>query len=304
MKVLVTGGAGFIGSHLVERLVNLEHEVFVIDDLSNGNLHNLKTVSDEIQFYHRDISHPLLNTIEPMDVIYHLACFPRSMSLQNPQRDIEVNVKGIVNILELARQGNSTRVIFSSNSGIYDTSQLPIAEMASNDPKTPYDLNKLHAERYLTLYNVLYEIDFVIFRFGTVYGPRQKTSDEWKPVIAEFLTTLSKGLPPTIYWDGEQTRDFIHVNDIVEALILSLENQVASGNLMILGSGTEISINDLYETICNLLDVTIEPIRGPKQVGDIQRMLYNCSKAKIVLNWKPKVSLEEGIQNMIRSGIA
>jgi len=299
MKVLVTGGAGFIGSHLVERLVDLKHEVIVIDDLSNGSLSNLKRVSDGIQFLHHDISHPLFNKVGSMDVIYHLACFPRSMSLQNPQRDVEVNVKGMVNVLELAKLGNSTRVIFSSNSGIYDTTRIPINEMALDDPKTPYDLNKLHAERFLKLYSALYDIEFVIFRFGTVYGPRQKSTEEWKPVIAEFINCLSKNQEPTIYWDGEQTRDFIHVNDIVDALVLTLENSIALRNTMILGSGIETSINNLYEMVCNLLDVTIEPVRGPKQMGDIRRMLYDCSKAKLVLNWKAQVKLEEGLQTMI-----
>ena len=213
-RVLVTGGAGFIGSHLVERLVDLNHEVVVLDDLSNGNLQNLKNVREEINLIKQDVSVPFL--LPDLNVIFHLACFPRSRSFENPRRDIEVNVIGMINVLELARK-NDAEVIFSSNSGIYDTSRIPIDENTPDDPKTPYDLDKLQAENYMKLYGNTYGIEYVIFRFATVYGPRQNVSPEWKPVVMEFISKVQKRQAPTIYWDGEQTRDFIYVDDIVKA---------------------------------------------------------------------------------------
>jgi len=295
-RILVTGGAGFIGSHLVEKLVDLNHEVVVLDDLSNGNLQNLKKVRDEITFIKHDVSMPF--SLPVLNAIFHLACFPRSRSFENPRRDIEVNVIGMINVLELARK-NDAKVIFSSNSGIYDTSRIPIDENTPDYPKTPYDLDKLQAENYLKLYGNTYGIKYVIFRFATVYGPRQNVSPEWKPVVIEFISKLQKRQTPTIHWDGEQTRDFIYVDDIVNALILSLENANANGETMILGSEKETSINELYKIISDLRGIYIEPSRKPKQLGDIRRMRYKCKKANRILGWKADTPLEEGITKTI-----
>jgi len=300
-KILVTGGAGFIGSHLVDRLVDDGHEVLVIDDLSNGRLANLERSLQGTTFLERDISIPF-NEDEfsdiAADVIYHLACFPRSQSFANPTRDVEVNVNGMVNVLELARR-SMARVIFSSNSGIYDTSRIPIDEEAEDTPKTPYDLNKLTAERYLRLYHEAYGVEYAIFRFATVYGPRQRTSPDWKPVVIEFIDKLSKGQAPTIYWDGDQTRDFINVKDIVRALVLAIDSEGAAGETMILGSGVETSINTLYEAVCNQLGVDVEPKRGPKTRGDIRRMRYDCTKARNILGWKPEVTIDQGVSELL-----
>jgi UDP-glucose 4-epimerase len=299
-RILVTGGAGFIGSHLVERLVKLNHEVIVIDDFSNGSLRNLKNVENDISIIKHDVSRPLPPTLSAstLDVIYHLACFPRSRSFSNPQRDVEVNVIGMVNVLEAAKKSKA-KVIFSSNSGIYDTSRIPIGEDAPDDPKTPYDLDKLQAEQYLKLYHATYGVGYTIFRFATVYGPRQKVSPEWKPVVIEFIMKLKAGEEPVIYWDGEQTRDLIYVDDVVNALVLALDNDECNGETMILGSGKETSINELYGIISDVLDVHIEPKRGPKQLGDIRRMLYNCEKAERILNWRARIPLKEGIKRVV-----
>lgn len=296
-RIFVTGGAGFIGSHLVEELVKLGHDVTVVDSLSNGKLQNLDAVKDKLNFQKNDVSE-LPSFQDDFDVIYHLACFPRSQSFANPKRDVEVNVIGMVNILELAKKNNA-KVIFSSNSGIYDTSKIPIDENTSDNPKTPYDLDKLQAENYLKLYTKTYGIKYVIFRFATVYGTRQKVSPEWKPVVMEFVTKLKNKETPTIYWDGEQTRDFINVKDIVKALILALKNEKAVNETMILGSGKETRINELYGIVSKLMDVTITPIRKPMQLGDIKRMLYDCKKAQKILRWKPEIALEEGITEIL-----
>lgn len=300
VRILVTGGAGFVGSHLVERLVKFGHSVTVLDDLSNGTPENLDNVVDRIRFVKHDISNPLPVQLGRVEVIYHLACFPRSQSFANPQRDIEVNVIGMVNVLEFARK-NESRVVFSSNSGIYDTSKLPIDENTPDNPKTPYDLDKLEAENYLRLYNRTYGVNYVIFRFATVYGPRQKVSPQWKPVVMEFITKLRNRETPTIYWDGEQTRDFIEVGDIVEALVLTLKREKANNETMILGSGRETSINELYSTVSNLLGVNVEPVHKPMQLGDIKRMRYNCEKAHKILEWEPKVALKEGITRILET---
>jgi UDP-glucose 4-epimerase len=276
----------------------LNHKVVVLDDLSNGNFRNLKNVQEQITLIKQDVSVPF--SLSDLNAVFHLACFPRSRSFENPRRDIEVNVIGIVNILELARK-NDAKVIFSSNSGIYDTCRIPIDENTPDDPKTPYDLDKLQAENYMKLYGNTYGIEYVIFRFATVYGPRQNVSPEWKPVVMEFISRLRKKQAPTIYWDGEQTRDFIYVDDIVNALILSLENEDANGETIILGSQKETSINDLYNIVSDLVGIYIEPLRKPKKLGDIRRMRYDCKKANTILGWKADTPLEEGIKKIIET---
>jgi len=299
MKILVAGGAGFVGSHLVDKLVQQGHKVDVVDDLSNGKLENLQSVMPKIRFHKLDVSQPFAEQFskDSFDVIYYLPCFPRSQSFENPKRDVEVNVIGMVNALEIARKHKS-KVIFSSNSGIYDTSKIPIDEKTVDDPKTPYDLDKLQAESFMKLYGEVYGVDFVIFRFATVYGPRQSLSPTWKPVVLEFIAELMKGQRPTIYWDGDQTRDFIYVADLVDALVLALDKK-ATGETMILGSGKETSINQLFQTVSRILGVNVEPVREPKKLGDIRRMRYDCRKAERILGWKARTTLEEGIKRII-----
>ena len=228
------------------------HKVDVVDDLSNGRLDNLQGVMPKIRFHKLDVSHPYADQFskDSFDVIYYLPCFPRSQSFEDPKRDVEVNVIGMVHTLELARK-NKSKVIFSSNSGIYDTSKIPIDEKTADSPKTPYDLDKLQAEKFMKLYREVYGLEFAIFRFATVYGPRQSLSPTWKPVVLEFIAQLMKNQKPTIYWDGEQTRDFIYVADLVDALVLALGKE-ANGETMILGSGKETSINQLFQTVSRI----------------------------------------------------
>ena len=288
MRILITGGAGFIGSHLAEALVKGEHEITVLDDLSNGTIKNLESIHGEYKFIRGDVANDGTIT-KDYDVIYHLACWPRSRSFSNPFRDVEVNVNGMVNVLEAARRSDA-KVIFSSNSGIYDTCKLPITEDSPDNPKTPYDLNKLTAEKYLELYYKTYGIDYTIFRFATVYGPRQRTSEEWKPVVIEFIDKLSQGLYPTIYWNGLQTRDFIYVDDIVKNLVSALKWTIKGP--IILATGKETSINELYDTISRKLNVAIHPKRAPMVLGDIPRMQYKE-------NGYAQITVEAGIERIL-----
>jgi UDP-glucose 4-epimerase len=302
MNILVTGGAGFVGSHLVDALLAAGHSVTVIDDLSNGSLENVAHVRDRITFVEKDITTPpstwFEGTAPTFDAIYNLACWPRSRSFTDPKRDVEVNVIGMVHAIQLAKE-QGARVLFSSNSGIYDTSVIPISEATGDAPKTPYDLDKLMAEEFLKLYGRTFDLDYVIFRFATVYGPRQRTTEEWKPVVVEFIDKLKKGIAPTIYWDGNQTRDLIFVKDLVRALVLALDSQTARHETMILGTGVETSMNDLYESVSRQLAVDIEPERKPMQLGDIARMRYDCAKAERILGWRANTPLDDGVAEII-----
>ena len=296
MKVLVTGGAGFIGSHLVDALVNRGDEVYVVDDLSNGRRENIANYieSGAIQFRVLDISLDGMLEKVPFktDVVVHLACWPRSMSFNYPQRDVEVNVKGTVNVLEYAEKHGS-HIIFSSNSGIYDSHVQPIREDNPEKPTTPYDVDKLAAEHMIQCFNVPH----TIFRFSTVYGSRQRVSDDWRPVIATFLKQLKSGGQPYITGSGEQTRDFVYVSDVVDALLMATEDDY--GGPILLGSGIETSINKLYAMVQRILGVSVQPSVAPAPIGEIWRMSYDISCAKDKLSWTPKISLEEGIKRML-----
>jgi UDP-glucose 4-epimerase len=295
---VVTGGAGFVGSHLTEKLTKLGNEVTVIDDLSNGSLENLKGIP--CNFINFDISEPFLVELEKkssnakIKAIIHLACFPRSMSFDNPIRDVDVNVKGMVNVLKVAMK-NKCKVVFSSNSGIYGSpNKLPINESCADLPSSPYDVDKLAAEYYLKVYNQTFGIPATIFRFGTVYGSKQKVSPQWKPVIAEFVCKMLKGKAPTIDGTGQQTRDFIHVSDIVNALIKSTEVETDLKPI-ILASNTETSINTLYAIISKQLGFKLPPNKAPAKIGDIMRMWYDNKRAKDVLGWSPKTTLDDAL---------
>jgi UDP-glucose 4-epimerase len=301
-KTLVTGGAGFVGSHLTDALLAAGHEVTVVDDLSNGSLDNLAGAMHRIAFVQKDITTPPETWFDggapEFDVIYNLACWPRSRSFTDPRRDVEVNVIGMVHAIRLALRSGA-RVVFSSNSGIYDTSVIPISEATADAPKTPYDLDKLTAEEFLKMYGRSFGLDHVIFRFATVYGPRQRTTDEWKPVVVEFADKLRKGVAPTIHWDGEQTRDLIFVKDLVAALLLAVDGDACSRETMILGTGVETSMNELYATVSRQLGVAIEPERKPMVLGDIARMRYDCAKAERLLGWRATTPLEVGVAEVI-----
>jgi UDP-glucose 4-epimerase len=298
MRIIVDGGAGFVGSHLVERLVAQGHGVTVVDDLSNGSLENLEAVKDNVRFLKQDVSHPNVEKWGEADVVYHLACWPRSRSFADPRRDVEVNLIGMVNVLEYARRCGA-RVVFSSNSGIYDSTVQPIREGNPENPTTPYDVNKLASEHMIKAYAQAYGIKYTIFRFATVYGPRQKVSSEWNPVIANFIQTIHRGGIPYITGHGKQTRDFIYVSDIVDALVKGAEIRSSVGPLL-LGSGVETSIMSVLEKVCNILNTSVTFNVRPPPLGEIMRMSYDCSKARNTLGWGPKVSLDEGIANYLK----
>ena len=302
-KILVTGGAGFIGSHLIEELLSMGKEVVVLDDFSNGTMENLKETKDRIIIIKQDISSSLSELKEALkdyefDGIFHLACHPRSLSLKNPFRDLEVNVKGTLNILEIAK-ANKSKLVFTSNSGIYgEPKYLPIDEKHPDNPTTPYDANKLVSEYYLKIYNRIFEVPITICRLATVYGERQRTGSEWRPVVAEFITKILKNEHPTIYWDGEQTRDLIYVKDVVDGLIKAFLTETKD-EIFILGTDIETSINDIYRIVCDMLDKNIEPQKADKVAGDIRRMKYSFQKAEKSFGFKPRYTLSKAIKNYI-----
>lgn len=280
---------------MTDALLAQGHEVYGVDDLSNGSLENIKQHDDNpnFSFYEADISNYISRFLD-VDVIYHLACHPRSLSFQNPQRDVEVNLIGILNLLR-DHKDYAPRIIFSSNSGIYDSTVQPIKEGNPENPVTPYDVDKLAAEHMIKAYAQAYGFPYTIFRFASVYGPRQRVTSEWNPVISTFIKTLMGGGRPYITGDGSQTRDFIYVADIVDALIRAKDMKDSAGPIL-LGSECETSIGDLYDTVQAVTKIHVDPEKRPRPLGEILRMSYDCSLAHNVLGWSPKTSLREGVE--------
>ena len=295
MKVLITGGAGMVGSHIATKLVENNHAVTILDDLSNGQLSNIEHIKDKIIFLKWDVSEKILD--EKFGVIYHLACFPRSACFDNPKRDVKVNIIGIINVLELARKYNS-KVIYSSNSGIYDTAKLPVTENTPDKPTSPYDIDKMTADWYCKVYGEIYNVPTVIFRFGMIYGPRQKLSDLWRPVVTQFVRNILEDKPCRIDGDGEQTRDFMFVEDVVEALYQAKDNNVAVGKTMILGTGIRTSINELHKTCVEVCGKNTGIYKGSLRAGDIKDMQYPSTYAQTILDWKPTTDIKTGIRKI------
>ena len=302
-KILVVGGAGFIGSHLAEELLLKGAKLTILDDFSNGRMENLENFRDKVIVIKYDISSPfwkLKNKLKDnFDGIFHLACFPRSMSLKDPFRDLEVNAWGTLNVLELARLKKNCKVIFTSNSGIYgDPKYLPIDEKHPDNPTTPYDANKLTSEYYMKIYYRIFGVPVGICRLAAVYGERQRIKPGWKPLIPEFTTKISKREKATIYWDGKQTRDLIYVKDVVQGLIKAFLADTKE-EVFILGTEVETSIDEIYKIICGKFGKWIEPKRGEKTPGDLRRMKLSYKKAKEWLNFKPKYTISQGIERYI-----
>lgn len=301
---LIDGGAGFVGSHLTDHLIEQGHKVVVLDDLSNGTLDNIKHHGKNVSFVKGDISSPISHLQKllkgyKLNGIYHLACFPRSLSLANPLRDLEVNALGTLHMLQLA-QRYGCKLVFSSNSGIAgNPNYIPTDEKHPDQPSTPYDANKLVGEYYCRIYHRIHGVDVGIVRFAAVYGDRQRTKPEWKPLLAEFVDKVRKNKAPTIYWDGNQTRDFVYVKDVVQGLVKAFRGKTGDDYYLI-STDTETSVNELYATVCRVLDKKIVPIRKLKIPGDLRRMRLSYKKAFKTFGYKPRYSLEQGVRNYVK----
>ena len=289
MRVLVTGGAGFIGSHIVDLLIGEGHQVTVVDDLSTGRLEN---IHPDATFVKMDIASPALGTFFDFDAVVHQAAQPGvPRSLADPLFDAKVNIVGTVALLELCRQRNVRRFVFASSAAVYGTpEQLPIPEDAPKSPLSPYGLAKLSAERYTLLYHQLYGLETVALRYGNVYGPRQDACGE-AGVVSIFINDVLQGKQPEIHGDGLQTRDFVYVADIARANLLALAPETPTGVFNV-GSGVATHIVDLFDMINNgrMLQVF-----GPARSGDIRDSVLDVTAIHHALNWSAAVHLAEGL---------
>lgn len=295
IKVIVTGGAGFIGSHIVDALVNEGHEVHIVDDMSAGKKENINTkaILHIVDIRDKEVLIPIFKGAK---YVFHEAALPQvQYSIENPIETNEVNVNGLLSVLEASRVNKVKRVVFASSCAVYGNQEtMPIVEDMGHNPLSPYGAQKYIGEVYMKLYSQIYEIETVCFRYFNVYGPSQSAKDSYASVIPRFIEFKKKGEPLPIVGDGENKRDYVHVADVAQANILAMiSDKVGNGEIINLGVGESFSINHIASLIGGET-IHIGPRIEPKEsIADI-------SKAKELLSWTPSVKLEQGIKELTK----
>lgn len=301
MKILVTGGAGFIGSHITEMFLEEGHDVAVVDDLSSGKRRNLP---DRARFYQVDIRSPELGDVlrhERPEVVSHQAARANVReSLDKPVLYAEVNVVGSVNLLECCRKNGVRKVIYASTGGaVYGEPRfLPVSEDHPVHPLDPYGASKHHVEHYLELYRLNHGLDFTVLRYPNVYGPRQDPHGE-AGVVAVFTGQMLAGIQPVINGSGHQERDFVFVRDVARANLLALRR--ASGRILNIGGGVGTSVNRIFSHLASLTGFSGEPRRAPAKQGEVSRIFLNSEAALRELSWRVEVPLDQGLSRTVTS---
>ncbi len=302
-KVVVTGGAGFIGSHLAESLSSRGYHVIIIDDLSTGKKENIEPLlnRDNVEFIRGSVTNfPLLSELfQNAEYVFHQAAIPSvPRSMENPYASHEANITGTLDVLLAARDNAVKKVIYASSSAVYgDTPTLPKREDMMPYPLSPYAVTKLAGEYYCQIFQEVYKLPTVCLRYFNIYGPGQDPNSQYAAVIPNFIKRSCEGNPPVIFGDGEQTRDFTFVKDAVEANILAAQSDACG--LFNISRGESITINRLAELVIELVGNKVKPIHQDPRPGDIRHSLADISKAK-TFGYEPKYGLEVGLAETIR----
>ena len=297
MKILVTGGAGFIGSNLVDKLVQLGHEVIVLDNLSTGRLSNLDKVKNKIEILNADITKELLDDhFKNVDQVFHLAGIADIVpSIINPKNYFDANLRGTLNVLEASRKAQVKKFIYSASASCYGIpNEYPTNEKSKIDTQYPYALTKFMGEQIVIHWAKVYKMPNVSLRFFNVYGPRSRTTGAYGAMFGVFLAQKLASKPLTIVGDGNQTRDFIHVYDLVDAIILAAQ-KTKNCEIYNLAGGKEVSVNYIADIISD------KKVYIPKRPGEPDRSLADISKIKFELNWEPKISIDAGIKMLMQN---
>jgi UDP-glucose 4-epimerase len=304
-RILVTGGAGFIGSHLVDRLIAEGSEVTVLDNFDTGKLHNvsghknLRIVKGDIRDYAL-----IRRTVEDVDAVFHEAALVSTvLSVQDPLAANEINVTGTLNLLKASSDLGVKRFIYASSAAVYGNTSVPRKkEDMPLDPASPYGMSKLAAEKYAKIFYELYGLETVSMRYFNVYGPRQRFDEKWAygGVISIFLERLLKNMPLVVHGDGEQTRDFVYVKDVVEANMLVLKTSGAAGEVFNIGTGKRITVNKVAQILKEMTNrENLENVHADSRPGDVRHGYADISKAERVLNYAPKFSIERGLTELV-----
>jgi UDP-glucose 4-epimerase len=299
-RALVTGGAGFIGGHLVEGLLDAGWRVRVLDDLSTGRESNLAERRDHIEWVRGDVrdADTVAAAVEGVEVVFHQAALPSvPLSLAEPLRTHSVNTEGTLRVLEAARRGGVRRVVYAASSSAYgDTKELPKREDMRPRPRSPYALQKYCGEVYCRLYAELHGLETVALRYFNVFGPRQNPDSEYAAVVPRFLRAAAAGEPAWIHGDGKQTRDFTYVQDAVRANLLAADAPRASGAVVNVAAGASSSVLDLWRAVCEIVGRRIEPRHERAREGDVRDSLADLTRAGELLGYSPGVPLREGLR--------
>lgn len=302
-KYLVTGGAGFIGSNVVRKLLELGHEVRVLDNFLTGKRENLTDISNDITLIEGDIRDldVLKQASEDIDYVLHTAALPSvPRSVANPLLSHEINMNGTLYVLEAARQQGVKRVVFSSSSSVYgNTPTLPKHEEMPVNPLSPYAAHKAAGEFYCRVYFTIYKLETVCLRYFNVFGPRQDPKSQYAAVIPRFITALQTGGQPTIYGDGKQSRDFTYIDNVIAANISASTAPDAAGEVINVACGSRITVNELAHRIGKLLGKEVNPHYDPPRSGDVKHSLAEISKAQKLLNYSHLIDIDSGLQRTI-----
>lgn len=299
-KSLITGGAGFVGSHLADRLLADGDDVVVIDNLSSGSRENL---DGSVNFYEMDIQDPKISAIfekERPDFVFHLAAqIDVRKSVENPIDDAKINLLGTLNVLETAAKSGVKKVIFASTGGaIYGEAEIiPTPEGHYAQPLSPYGIHKLAAEKSMFFYKKVKGLDYTVLRMSNIYGPRQNAKGE-AGVMAIFLSKLLGGEQPYINGSGNQTRDYVFVKDVTRAFVLA-RNETKS-NIFNIGTGVETNVNEVYEKLVAEMGLEVPKMYAPAKPGEQERSCLSCARADSELNWKPEYDIDRGIRETVQ----
>lgn len=307
MRIVVTGGAGFIGSNLVDILLSEGHAVTVVDNLSTGKFDNLMGVKEaakenRFSFLHTDIRDDALLAAfkgKEQEAVIHLAAQPDvRVSVKNPVMDADINVLGTINVLQMAAGNGVKRFVNTSSGGcVYgEPDSLPVSEDAPRRPDSPYGVSKLVAEEYIRYFERARGVSCCTLALGNVYGPRQNAFGE-AGVVAMFIGRILSGTECTIYGDGEQTRDFVYVDDVVDAYRAALSR--GEGEFINIGTGVQTSVNELYRGLVDILDWDEAAVYAPPRDGELDHIALDAGKAAAVLGWKPRVSMQDGLSRTV-----
>jgi len=301
---LVTGGAGFIGSNLVEELIRRDEKVRVIDNFFTGKKENIEEFIPKIELVQGDIRNldGVKEAVDGVDFVLHEAALTSVVrSIERPLATTETNIDGTLNVLVAARDAKVKRVIYASSSSIYGNSPTLLKrEDIIPSPLSPYAVSKLSGEYYCQVFYRIYGLETVILRYFNVFGPRQNLVSQYAAAIPRFIKAMLNRKSPTIYGDGEQSRDFTFVENVVEANILACREEKITGEIFNIGGGRSTTINQLAELISRLLDKSIEPIYTDPQPGDVRHSLADITKARRLLSYQPRINLKEGLKRTLK----
>jgi nucleoside-diphosphate-sugar epimerase len=301
---LITGGCGFIGSHIAEALVAEGHKVRVFDNLATGHVENLNGFADRVEFVRGDIRDPaaLATAMRGIEFVFHEAALVSvAISVQQPEENDAINIRGTLNVLQAARAAGAKRLVIASSAAIYGNNpDLPKREEMLPEPESPYALGKLAGEHYLHLFSTLYGLQTVVLRYFNVFGPRQDASSMYSGVISKFAADLQAGRAPTIFGDGGQTRDFVFVKDVVQANLLAMRSpKVGHGEAFNVATNTQVTLLDLLATMQEVTGQRLAPQFREARAGDIRHSFADISKAQRVLGYQPRHSLADGLRALL-----